>query len=236
MRAAAADDAAQPRGSVANNATQPSRPAANGCSTAAAPVANGAASHPAASAAPGPAAAQQGTQNGKSGLSAAPSVQRSSSSSLSNGAADQRPQAHALGQHSGTQRSQRHPAASGLRQQARCFGEMLRKRALMASRDLRGAVFTLLLPILAVAAVLVRSSRLLLYSSPHVAMALQRSESFSTSHLLLTEATDTFARCLVAEYPESEHRSDSTEAGPHPAAVWWVPSSIPCISFTSVNH
>lgn len=51
--------------------------------------------------------------------------------------------------------------SSQLWQQARAFREMLRKRALIASRDIRGAVFTLLLPILAVAAVLVTLSILL---------------------------------------------------------------------------
>lgn len=67
---------------------------------------------------------------------------------------------------SGTGAAGRHPLqrrglqsrlqpTSELWQQARAFREMLRKRALTASRDVRGAVFTLLLPILAVAAVLV---------------------------------------------------------------------------------
>lgn len=40
----------------------------------------------------------------------------------------------------------------------RHFREMVRKRALVASRDVKGAFFTLLLPVLAVAAVLVRET------------------------------------------------------------------------------
>ena len=44
------------------------------------------------------------------------------------------------------------------RRHVRHFKEMVRKRALAAGRDVRGAVFTLLLPVLAVAAVLVRCS------------------------------------------------------------------------------
>lgn len=43
----------------------------------------------------------------------------------------------------------------GWRHELRCFREMVRKRAVVASRDVRGAFFTLLLPVLAVAAVLV---------------------------------------------------------------------------------
>lgn len=46
-------------------------------------------------------------------------------------------------------------ARGGWRNELRCFGEMVRKRAIVASRDVRGAFFTLLLPVLAVAAVLV---------------------------------------------------------------------------------
>ena len=72
-----------------------------------------------------------------------------------NGAAGQRQPERSSGLH-----LKRQPS-SQLWQQARAFREMLRKRALIASRDIRGAVFTLLLPILAVAAVLVTLSILL---------------------------------------------------------------------------
>jgi hypothetical protein len=69
----------------------------------------------------------------------------------------------ATGQHLPERSAGLHPKsqpASQLWQQARAFREMLRKRALIASRDVRGGVFTLLLPILAVAAVLVKHNNL----------------------------------------------------------------------------
>ena len=55
----------------------------------------------------------------------------------------------------GRRGSEAAPAPAEWRRHARHFREMVRKRALAASRDGRGAVFTLLLPVLAVAAVLV---------------------------------------------------------------------------------
>lgn len=59
----------------------------------------------------------------------------------------------------------------GSHRHARHLREMVRKRALAAGRDVRGAVFTLLLPVLAVAAVLVRcSSR----PPPLIAVLMQR--------------------------------------------------------------
>ena len=70
----------------------------------------------------------------------------------------------AAGQHLPERSAGPHPKLqppNQLWQQARAFREMLRKRALIASRDVRGGVFTLLLPILAVAAVLVTLSILL---------------------------------------------------------------------------
>lgn len=144
LSTSAAGDAAEFSTSAAGEAVQASishQSAANGASTAAAPVANGAAEHPGIGQAPG-AAAGEGVQLGDG-------------SRLGNGAAARGSDTGSSERHSDPQRSRQRPADGALRQQGRCFREMLRKRALTASRDVRGAVFTLLLPILAVAAVLV---------------------------------------------------------------------------------
>lgn len=85
------------------------------------------------------------------------------------------------GEGSGSKRTPQRQAGSALWQQARCFREMLRKRALTASRDVRGAVFTLLLPVLAVAAVLVRCAWRLPRLSVMAALKLQHGSGWAFS-------------------------------------------------------
>ena len=106
-----------------------------------------------------------GAQPAAASVSEAASPQDAAATDNAPAPSDSSPRPHmpttahgAAGQHLPERSSGLHPkrqASSQLWQQARAFREMLRKRALVASRDMRGGVFTLLLPILAVAAVLV---------------------------------------------------------------------------------
>ena len=130
----------------------------------------------------------------------------------------------AVGQHLPERSAGPHPElqqSSQLWQQARALREMLRKRALVASRDTRGGVFTLLLPILAVAAVLVTLSifvvccQLLHTLRPFSLPALVTHSSADLPIELTRSHVDT-----PAEHLEGQHRPNCAQYGSDSETLW----------------